>query len=247
MARSVALIGLVAAGTSGVARYTVALTRALGSVAEDFPGLHLRLLTTTTGAERVGEIGLQGRHGSAARPHVPAGPRQGRARAVPCRRGARRSPPLLRPEWAGTRTAPAVRDDDPRRLRRARLQRSPLRLQAAFAAVGAPPRARDRRHLGVRQGGGDAAPRRLAEPDLRHSLGPRLRAAAERLADAGLRPRRSTTSSTSATSLRARTCRSSCGRSSEASCRPRSYLPAGRASASQSCARPSRRRGRGSG
>ena len=59
MARSVALIGLVAAGTSGVARYTVALTRALGSVAEDFPGLHLRLLTTTSGAERVGEVGLQ--------------------------------------------------------------------------------------------------------------------------------------------------------------------------------------------
>jgi glycosyltransferase involved in cell wall biosynthesis len=59
MARSVALIGLVAAGSSGVARYTVALTRALGSVAEEFPDLRLRLVTTTTGAERVGEVGLQ--------------------------------------------------------------------------------------------------------------------------------------------------------------------------------------------
>lgn len=58
MQRSVALVGLLAAGSSGVSRYSTALTRALGEVAHEFPTLELRLLTTTAGAERVGPVKL---------------------------------------------------------------------------------------------------------------------------------------------------------------------------------------------
>lgn len=56
MQRSVALVGLVAAGSSGVSRYATALTRALGEVAHEYPALDLRLLTTTAGAERIGAV-----------------------------------------------------------------------------------------------------------------------------------------------------------------------------------------------
>lgn len=58
MQRSVALFGLVAAGSSGVSRYAASLTRALGEVAHEFPTLDLRLLTTTVGAERIGPVQL---------------------------------------------------------------------------------------------------------------------------------------------------------------------------------------------
>ena len=58
MQRSVALFGLVAAGSSGVSRYATSLTRALGEVAHEFPALDLRLLTTSVGAERIGPVQL---------------------------------------------------------------------------------------------------------------------------------------------------------------------------------------------
>ena len=59
MPRSVALIGLVAAGSSGVSRYATALTRALGDVAPEFPSVRLRLVTTRAGLEKVGDVGLE--------------------------------------------------------------------------------------------------------------------------------------------------------------------------------------------
>jgi glycosyltransferase involved in cell wall biosynthesis len=49
----VGLIGLVAAGQSGVPRYAVSLLRALDSVAQEYDDLQLRLVTTRAGAERV--------------------------------------------------------------------------------------------------------------------------------------------------------------------------------------------------
>jgi glycosyltransferase involved in cell wall biosynthesis len=58
MRRSVALVGLLAAGSSGVSRYAIALTRALGEVAPEYPALDLRLLTTAAGAERLGPMQL---------------------------------------------------------------------------------------------------------------------------------------------------------------------------------------------
>ncbi|MDX6397163.1 MAG: hypothetical protein QOJ43_571 [Gaiellaceae bacterium] len=58
MQRSVALVGLLAAGSSGVSRYATALTRALGEVAPEYPGLDLQLLTTAAGADRIGPVQL---------------------------------------------------------------------------------------------------------------------------------------------------------------------------------------------
>jgi glycosyltransferase involved in cell wall biosynthesis len=49
----VGLIGLVAAGQSGVPRYAVSLLRALDGVAQEYDDLQLRLVTTRAGAERV--------------------------------------------------------------------------------------------------------------------------------------------------------------------------------------------------
>lgn len=51
---SVSLVGLVAGGGSGVARYTVALARALDEVGGEFPDLNLSLVTTVAGAQAVG-------------------------------------------------------------------------------------------------------------------------------------------------------------------------------------------------
>lgn len=50
----ICLFGLIAGGQSGVPRYTVALTRGLDSVADEFPDISLRLLTTPRGAEQTG-------------------------------------------------------------------------------------------------------------------------------------------------------------------------------------------------
>lgn len=47
------VVGL-AAGHSGIPRYAARLSRALDSVSVEFPGLDLSLLTTPTGAERIG-------------------------------------------------------------------------------------------------------------------------------------------------------------------------------------------------
>jgi glycosyltransferase involved in cell wall biosynthesis len=47
---SVGLLGLVAGGSSGVARYTTALTLGLDRVSDEFPGLDLTFLTNPTGA-----------------------------------------------------------------------------------------------------------------------------------------------------------------------------------------------------
>jgi glycosyltransferase involved in cell wall biosynthesis len=48
----VCLVGLIAAGHSGVPRYAAALTQALDRVADEFPELELVLLTTPAGLER---------------------------------------------------------------------------------------------------------------------------------------------------------------------------------------------------
>jgi glycosyltransferase involved in cell wall biosynthesis len=58
MQRSVALVGFVTGGASGVSRYATALSRGLGEVASEYPDLRLQLLTTRAGAERVGPVEL---------------------------------------------------------------------------------------------------------------------------------------------------------------------------------------------
>ena len=57
----VGLIGLVAAGQSGVPRYAVWLLRALDTVAPGYDDLQLRLVTTRAGAERIGASRLEAR------------------------------------------------------------------------------------------------------------------------------------------------------------------------------------------
>ena len=47
----VALVGLIAAGTSGVPRYAASLLKAIDDVAEEFEELDARVVTTRTGAE----------------------------------------------------------------------------------------------------------------------------------------------------------------------------------------------------
>lgn len=74
--RRVALIGLLAAGRSGVPRYTAALVRALDAVSADFPELELQLVATPTALEALGplhlDVGVVGR--ALGNPH--AGPRR---------------------------------------------------------------------------------------------------------------------------------------------------------------------------
>ena len=50
---SVGLVGLIAAGRSGIPRYATALARALDEVSTEFPALRLTLLTTRAGREAV--------------------------------------------------------------------------------------------------------------------------------------------------------------------------------------------------
>jgi glycosyltransferase involved in cell wall biosynthesis len=57
--RRVALIGLLAAGRSGVPRYTASLIRALGTVAHEFPDLALQFVATRAADEAVGAVQLQ--------------------------------------------------------------------------------------------------------------------------------------------------------------------------------------------
>jgi len=57
--RSVGLIGLIAAGMSGVPRYAASLLRALDEVAGDYADLHLRLVTTPAGAEALRPASLE--------------------------------------------------------------------------------------------------------------------------------------------------------------------------------------------
>jgi hypothetical protein len=52
--KRVCLVGLIAAGKSGVPRYAAALTAALDRVAGEFPTLSLRLVTTKPGAHAAG-------------------------------------------------------------------------------------------------------------------------------------------------------------------------------------------------
>lgn len=63
------LVALIAAGHSGLSRYTVGLTRALDEVAGEFPALRLSVLTTRGGADALGlrrlpvrAIGPRSRH-----------------------------------------------------------------------------------------------------------------------------------------------------------------------------------------
>ncbi|HEX7254649.1 MAG TPA: glycosyltransferase family 1 protein [Gaiellaceae bacterium] len=58
---SVCLVGLVAGGGSGVARYTSALARGLDHVHGEFPGLRLTYLTNPDGAERTALAGIETR------------------------------------------------------------------------------------------------------------------------------------------------------------------------------------------
>jgi glycosyltransferase involved in cell wall biosynthesis len=51
---TVCLVGLIAAGHSGVARYAFALTRALDAVSHEFPRLRLSLLTTEQASTTIG-------------------------------------------------------------------------------------------------------------------------------------------------------------------------------------------------
>jgi len=63
--RRVALIGLLAAGRSGVPRYTAALVRALDAVSGEFPELELQLIATPTALDALGplhfDVGIVGR------------------------------------------------------------------------------------------------------------------------------------------------------------------------------------------
>ncbi len=58
-ARPVGLIGLIAAGHSGVPRYAASLLRALDAVAHDYDALRLQLVTTSTAAETLAPRSLE--------------------------------------------------------------------------------------------------------------------------------------------------------------------------------------------
>ena len=194
--RSVALFGLVAAGSSGVSRYATSLTRALGEVAHEFPALDLRLLTTAAGAERIGPVQLDVHDipaptsRRARRPGThPAGTGLGGVVTV-------RPPALLRRQRRGLHAVEAFRRDDPRCLCDARVQRRQAVLQATAVSMGAEAGSRDRRDLGVREERGNPALRRDAGTDHGDSVGPRLHARGERRTVAGTSAQTAPTSCT---------------------------------------------------
>src|SRR5919199_1461961 len=82
----VCLVGLIAAGHSGVPRYAAALTQGLDRVAAEFPELELALLTTSVGLERARPRALEPivPRGALARPT--AGPARILAEQVLARR-----------------------------------------------------------------------------------------------------------------------------------------------------------------
>ena len=74
--RRVALVGLLAAGRSGVPRYTASVVRALDAVADEFPDLVLRLVATRAALEVVGPIRLETTIVGQALGNPSAGPRR---------------------------------------------------------------------------------------------------------------------------------------------------------------------------
>ncbi len=74
--RRVALIGLLAAGRSGVPRYTASVVRALDAVAAEFPDLALRLVSTRAALDVVGPLRLETAIVGAALGNPSAGPRR---------------------------------------------------------------------------------------------------------------------------------------------------------------------------
>jgi glycosyltransferase involved in cell wall biosynthesis len=70
----VALVGLIAAGYSGVPRYAAVLTRALDGIAGELDDVELSLVTTRPGAEAVGARNLRVRELPLRGRHVQAGP-----------------------------------------------------------------------------------------------------------------------------------------------------------------------------
>lgn len=73
---SVTLIGLLAAGYSGVSRYASSLIRALGGIADEAPGVELELVTTQRGLEAIGTWPLAVRIAGGALGNPRAGPRR---------------------------------------------------------------------------------------------------------------------------------------------------------------------------
>lgn len=82
----VALIGLLAAGYSGVSRYASSLLRALGEIGPEFHGLELELVTTPAAAEAVGSWPLRSRIVGRALGDPRAGPRRLLAEHLAARR-----------------------------------------------------------------------------------------------------------------------------------------------------------------
>jgi glycosyltransferase involved in cell wall biosynthesis len=82
----VTLVGLIAGGRSGVPRYAAALTNALDRVAQDFPELSLRLLTTARGAEAAGVAHMPVDRVEGVFEHAHAGPRRILAEQIRARR-----------------------------------------------------------------------------------------------------------------------------------------------------------------
>jgi glycosyltransferase involved in cell wall biosynthesis len=72
--RTVCLVALTAGGRSGIPRYAAVLASSIDRVAGEFPGLEVRLLTSTTGAENVAatNIGVEVARGRLGR--LSAGP-----------------------------------------------------------------------------------------------------------------------------------------------------------------------------
>ena len=70
----VALVGLIAAGYSGVPRYAAVLTQALDRIAHELDDVELSLVTTRPGAEAVGARSLRVRELAVGGRHVRAGP-----------------------------------------------------------------------------------------------------------------------------------------------------------------------------
>jgi glycosyltransferase involved in cell wall biosynthesis len=71
---SVGLVGLIAAGRSGVPRYAAALSRALDEVSGEFPDLRLSLLTTRAGRKAVGAEQIEVRDFGLGRRQFDQGP-----------------------------------------------------------------------------------------------------------------------------------------------------------------------------
>lgn len=74
--RRVALIGLLAAGRSGVPRYTASVVRALDAVAGEFSDLALRLVATRAALDAVGPVRLETTIVGATLGNPTAGPRR---------------------------------------------------------------------------------------------------------------------------------------------------------------------------